>query len=337
MAMSQQPLDESTILTRFLIQPSSLNSIISFNQFHNLVPSASRNNEDLQPHLRRLYADLRLQRSVDLDDVRANIERECARSATLKARLEQDVAQEMNMEINDNDSEADGIIDLQFDRARLDSIELQPSRKRKRALEHEQGEDSETSTSPTEDSAAEEEGNSEERTSRKGARDEEAEDDTEIPESPGADTNEPASARDPRSKSVSHLPSEPPVEQQTTSILSARATRLDTRLDIAFHGPRGLALPSTGNHHSRSPGLRYHTPASLLEAMAEASRTLEGEIAELERRTAEVLGGMQETVGALSDLRYGKLGGRESDTDRTMVEVEDALRGLRGAVDRSLG
>jgi hypothetical protein len=332
--MSQQPVDEVTILTRFLIPPSSLNSIISFDQFHSLIPSAARSNEELQPHLRRLYMDLRLQRSVDLDDVRANIERECARSATIKAQLEHDVAQEMNAGINDDDTGDDGVIDLRFGRARLDSVELQPSRKRKRALGSIENGDSGPSASSTENSEAEEESDNERRTRRKEPG---GENDTEIPESPGANTSSPVSARDPRSRSVAHISSEPPTERKPPHSLSARATKLDTRLDLAFHGPRGLALSRTDSHLPQSAGLRYHTPSSLLDAMSEASRTLEDEIAELERRTAEVLGGMQETVGALSDLRYGRLSGRESDSDRTMVEIEDALKGLRGAVDRSLG
>lgn len=302
---TQQPLSEQTLLNRYLLLPSSLPTILPYNAFLAQLPTAARNNAKLQPHLRRLYADLQSQRNLDLDTVRANITRECARAGTVKAQLRRDLARELGDGYDEtNNAEVKGDADMYYiDMKRESSVELAPSRKRKRgAPAAADADDEEGSNDEEEDSASSPSPSAESPASAEADDDNDDDDDDEIPESPHSTTPTP---------SHSHQPSEPPAPpnlhpSKPPPPTATANSHLDALLDASFHGPRGLAIP----HHNTFPNTTYHSAASLLRAMESAAASLQREIADLEKEAAAVMAGMRETVGGLSDLRYGSFGGR---------------------------
>lgn len=80
-----------------------------------------------------------------------------------------------------------------------------------------------------------------------------------------------------------------------------------------------------GGRHSA----KLHTLTSIVPEMEAACTDLEAEIRELEEEAEEVLGEMKGTVGALSDLRYGRFVGL-ADGGEVREEVLEGLRRLRG-------
>ncbi|RMZ82482.1 hypothetical protein DV737_g2021, partial [Chaetothyriales sp. CBS 132003] len=104
-----------------------------------------------------------------------------------------------------------------------------------------------------------------------------------------------------------------------------RQIDVDTRaLDATFFGPNGAVLPARSR--------RYHTTASLLAAMESSIHDLEREIADLDQQSDKILGEMHETVGELSDLRYGKSGGEYRGVE---AEVVDALKEFTNVVKQT--
>lgn len=88
--MPQPRHTETSILQSYLLPPSPLPTILPYSSFLQLVPAQHRSH----PHLKRLYRDLQFQRNVDVNTVRENIDREVARSASLKADLARRIANE---------------------------------------------------------------------------------------------------------------------------------------------------------------------------------------------------------------------------------------------------
>lgn len=78
----------------------------------------------------------------------------------------------------------------------------------------------------------------------------------------------------------------------------------------------------------------FHTKASLLTAMENASGSLEGEIEDLEAECARVRARIAETVGGLSDLRYGKRqrDGEGVEQDHQFADVLEAVGEFRELV-----
>jgi centromere-localized protein 2 len=74
---------ESEILTNFLLQPASLTSIVTFEQFEALFPRSLHGS----PQLRSLFRELRAQRNAVLDDVAANIAAEVKRGNVMRAEV----------------------------------------------------------------------------------------------------------------------------------------------------------------------------------------------------------------------------------------------------------
>lgn len=301
---STQPHTESTLLTRFLLPPSSLTTILPYKAFLDLCPNNIRNDATFQRPLRKLYAELQFQRNIDIDNVRANIQRECARSGALKAKLRKDVAREMNGEHPE-----DEVIQTIQPHASRGSPEIEPSRKRKRSetAGSQRNNDEPEPTSSDEDSLSEPD---EVEQARSSASNDNSSSDDEVPESPNH-------ASSPPSDTTSPEPTYP-------------TNKFDHHIDTAFHGPRGLALPSSYTAHQ--PQSTYHSRDSLLSAMSAAVEALEMEIGNLDTEAIKLMKGMQETVGGLSDLRYGKLG-RESGGTSLEASLEEDLRGLRGALE----
>lgn len=75
--------NESEILTNYLIQPSSLTSITTFEQFRALFPRSLQSS----PHVRSLFRDLQAQRNVILDSVAENIAVEAKRGIFMRKEV----------------------------------------------------------------------------------------------------------------------------------------------------------------------------------------------------------------------------------------------------------
>lgn len=74
-----------------------------------------------------------------------------------------------------------------------------------------------------------------------------------------------------------------------------------------FH-PAMHVLPSdySSGRRNLDASTAFHTQTSLIEAMENASSSLDREVEQLEAECAKLKEGMKETVDGLSDLRYGK-------------------------------
>lgn len=92
--------------------------------------------------------------------------------------------------------------------------------------------------------------------------------------------------------------------------------------DDTLHG-------STGYVSNRKP---MHTQQSLLKEMEEVSQYLEIDALVARRDADKVLARLQETVGGLSDLRYGTFGRPGSGSGGTEDEVVKSLKQLEAAV-----
>ncbi|RMZ91633.1 hypothetical protein DV736_g1125, partial [Chaetothyriales sp. CBS 134916] len=101
--MAQHHTEES-LLTRYLLPPSSLPTIIPLSTFFNYhKPGVSNSNSSISTTvnpataeaLKKFYRDLQFQRQIDVDTVRLNIERECRRGRVLKARLRKRIKAEL--------------------------------------------------------------------------------------------------------------------------------------------------------------------------------------------------------------------------------------------------
>ena len=96
----------------------------------------------------------------------------------------------------------------------------------------------------------------------------------------------------------------------------------EVEMDMQLFGPAG-SVPRRD---------RRHTTATLLEDMAHACQQLEAETQKAESEAEELLGQMRETIGALSDLRYGKFAKpRSMEMGGVEGEVVRALKGLEEA------
>ncbi|KAJ9639695.1 hypothetical protein H2204_003766 [Knufia peltigerae] len=89
--------------------------------------------------------------------------------------------------------------------------------------------------------------------------------------------------------------------------------QVEVDLDTRLHGPHGSTIPST-------TARQHHGATSLLDAMKTASSDLQDEISSLEAQIAAVQAQCQESLGNLSDLRYGRfsqtrVSGQQSGVD----------------------
>ena len=287
------PPTEPTLLSRYLLPPSSLSTIIPYATFLSLLPSTLRSTATNNPKsdtailLKRLYQDLQFQRDVDIDNVRQNIQRECARSEVLRARLRREVREELGESATANDQGGQ-----------------KNAKKRKRGAENEHEEDEEDQLSiPSDD---------EERS---------------ILSNP-----HPAPATGTITASTTDLP-QPETKQNYDTLTNP----LEAHIDTLFSGPRGLAAPlPTTTHHTPTTQQKYHTTTSLLNSLQQSVASINAEISNLDNQSANVLENMKETVGGMSDLRYGKFarvsgaGAEGSEEEHGLEEqVTQTLRELR--------
>lgn len=94
--MSYQPPNhtESSILQSYLLPPTPLPTVLPYTSFLKVVPAKYTSDPSYSRVLKRLYRDLQLQRDLDIETVRANIERECSKGSTLQATLARLIANE---------------------------------------------------------------------------------------------------------------------------------------------------------------------------------------------------------------------------------------------------
>jgi len=112
----------------------------------------------------------------------------------------------------------------------------------------------------------------------------------------------------------------------------------DAKVEIALdHLTTGSTLPATLSAN--------HTATSLMSAMATATTDLEDEISALDADISDILKHMTETVGSLSDLRYGKFaktpGVGDGEMERSVLtglkELEDVCTGQRERIGEEVG
>lgn len=327
---SNQPLDEATILKRFLIQPSSLPTLLSYKAFLNQLPSNIRNDASHERTLRKLYHDLQSQRNLDIASVRNNIAQECSNAGTIKARLHKAIAREMDGEIDEDEAM---IIDMsrkpssRKESQRSGSPELEMGRKRKRSIantedtdQDEASEENEVNENKRITRSASRRASSAAQSERSGDEEAASEHDSES-ESESDDEDDEDQQKEEEEIPESPTSSPPQSYRSTPEPEHRDPTALDSILDNTFHGPRGLALPTS--YTSNRPQSTFHSRSSLLNAMKSAIVSLEAEIRELDKEAAGIMESMKETVGGLSDLRYGKLA-----NDGLPRDLEEGLRGL---------
>lgn len=105
---------------------------------------------------------------------------------------------------------------------------------------------------------------------------------------------------------------------------------LDEHIDETLYPAANAGLASASTQS------RYHDMESLLEAMEKAVEELEDEIGDLDRRAAKTLEELDENVGALSDLRYGKFA-RVSEDHGVEESVVEGLKGFVNAAQAGDG
>lgn len=104
----------------------------------------------------------------------------------------------------------------------------------------------------------------------------------------------------------------------------------DVAIDISMLG----SAPGTAARRDRDV---YHDVGSLIQVMKESCDQLEAEVTETESATSEALTHLKETVGGLSDLRYGRFP-RASGTlaDNGLEnEIVENLKALQHLCDRA--
>jgi hypothetical protein len=332
MPLANQPPTESQILNRYLLQPSSLPTILPYRAFLALFPTTTRNDASLAKPLRKLYADLQAQRNDVLDSVKSNIRWECSKEGSVLAGLWREVAGEM-------DGGDDGQLVVDMKRERSVELELSGRRKRKRADDAEGTDDGDE-----DDDEAEQDANNHgtKRTTRSTSRRASSATFTSVPRRPGhpnpeeeadddndEDSEDQSALEEDDSDSVAESEHEVPESPASSPPLQEEEDipieHKDQLLDTAFHGPRGLALP-TSYHQKAQP---FHTRASLLSAMQSAIAALQTEISQANEEADGIMVEMKETVGGLSDLRYGKFA-----NEGLASEVEEALKELTAAAAR---
>ncbi|KAH8175552.1 cnl2/NKP2 family protein [Sarocladium implicatum] len=74
---------ESEVLANYLLRPSALTSILTFEQFQSFFPDQLHDS----PQLRSLFRDLRTQRDVVLAGIEANIEEEARRGNVMRKEV----------------------------------------------------------------------------------------------------------------------------------------------------------------------------------------------------------------------------------------------------------
>ncbi|GKZ89826.1 hypothetical protein CBS63078_6895 [Aspergillus niger] len=70
----------------------------------------------------------------------------------------------------------------------------------------------------------------------------------------------------------------------------------------------------------------YHSPSSLLDAMEKAISDIDRQVSETDEEATAILAMLNNTVGEMSDLRYGKMQGPAGTSGEDMVN--EAIRGL---------
>ncbi|KPI40735.1 uncharacterized protein AB675_10739 [Cyphellophora attinorum] len=305
------PPSEFQILNRYLLQPSSLPTILPYKAFLASFPHMSAT---MSPWPNPSGNSTRTYKHSE------------AMCSTASNRISGGSAM-------DGGDDGQMIVDLR----REPSVELELSGRRKRKRMHdaeeldssdeddeevEQGANRGTrrSTRPTSRGASSTTSTSIPQRSRRPETENGDDDDQNDEDEDNSDNNGSESEAD-SEQEIPESPSSSPPPEQSSPPPVLDAQKIDQLLDTAFHGPRGLALPSS-YHEQAQP---FHTKSSLLAAMQSAVSALETEITQFNEESDSLMASMKETVGGLSDLRYGKFA-----NESLAAEVKEALKGLSG-------
>ncbi|KAF7507335.1 hypothetical protein GJ744_010652 [Endocarpon pusillum] len=101
---------EEQILKAYLLNPASLPTIITFEEFRDLFPS----NQQSHPQVRLLYRDLQFLRTVDTDLVEENIAKECQNGERQRREMYRALHQQPNSNQQDH-GQLNGAADVQAD------------------------------------------------------------------------------------------------------------------------------------------------------------------------------------------------------------------------------
>ncbi|KAI9888664.1 MAG: hypothetical protein M1814_006561 [Vezdaea aestivalis] len=96
----------------------------------------------------------------------------------------------------------------------------------------------------------------------------------------------------------------------------------ELRTEVEMFGP-GSNLPTA----------KPHTLRSIIPELESACEDVTMEIEEMDADIQSLLQDIQATVGALSDLKYGKLGRTSSSSDTVRTETIESLKELQGVCD----
>ena len=81
---------------------------------------------------------------------------------------------------------------------------------------------------------------------------------------------------------------------------------------------------------SNLPTAKPHTLRSIVPELESACEDVAMEIEEIEADIQSLLQNMQDSVGTLSDLKYGKLGRTSNASDAVRTETIERLKELQG-------
>ncbi len=116
---------EAQILKAYLLNPASLPTIITFEEFRDLFPA----NQQSHPQVRLLYQDLQFLRTVDTDLVEENIATECQDGERQKREMYRALHQQSNYN-QPNLGQLSGTKDVQADEVMYGQTGSVPKRKK---------------------------------------------------------------------------------------------------------------------------------------------------------------------------------------------------------------
>jgi centromere-localized protein 2 len=123
-------------------------------------------------------------------------------------------------------------------------------------------------------------------------------------------------------------------EQQKADLLEAAKASGVSGFGDADHREMNLDLELFGPTSS-TQAVGYHSFSSLLSEMESSCAALEREVSAAEKEATSTLTAVRQTIGDLSDLRYGKLNKPGVNPDEFTGETIRGLQGLQDACDRA--
>ena len=133
MPSSSTAATEAQILKSYLLNPASLPTIITFEEFRDLFPASQQSH----PQVRLLYRDLQFLRTVDSDLIEENIAKECRDGERQRLELYRALHQQPNLNQHNqhNRGQSNGNHDVQVDEVLYGQTGSVPKRKKRHTKE----------------------------------------------------------------------------------------------------------------------------------------------------------------------------------------------------------